>query len=81
MKDHTPEHKTKDMWRFILLRGVIGWGISTAVLFQLIMSWISDVDFFEGIQRSMIIFPLGGILFGYLMWAASQNASRSRDDE
>ena len=54
--------------RFILLRGPLGWGIPTAILFQLIMHLTGEQDFFDGIISSLIIFPLVGILFGYLMW-------------
>lgn len=54
--------------RFILLRGPLGWGIPTAILFQLIMHLTDEQDFFDGIISSLIIFPLVGILFGYFMW-------------
>ena len=55
-------------FRFILLRGPLGWGISTVILFQLIMHLTGEQDFFDGIISSLIIFPLVGILFGYFMW-------------
>ena len=55
-------------FRFILLRGPLGWGIPTAILFQLIMHLTGEQDFFDGIISSLIIFPLVGILFGYFMW-------------
>ncbi|WP_409425713.1 MULTISPECIES: hypothetical protein [unclassified Pseudoalteromonas] len=55
-------------FRFILLKGVLGWGVPTAILFQLIMHLTGEQDFFNGIISSLIIFPLVGILFGYLMW-------------
>ena len=54
--------------RFILLRGPLGWGIPTAILFQLIMHLTGEQDFFDGIISSLIIFHLVGILFGYFMW-------------
>ena len=54
--------------RFILLRGPLGWGIPTAILFQLIMNLTGEQDFFDGIISSLIIFPLVGILFGYFLW-------------
>jgi len=54
--------------RFILLRGPLGWGIPTAILFQLIMHLTGEQGFFDGIISSLIIFPLVGILFGYFMW-------------
>ena len=33
-------------FRFILLKGVLGWGIPTAILFQLIMYFTGEQDFF-----------------------------------
>jgi hypothetical protein len=54
--------------RFILLVGVFGWGITTAILFQLIKHFTGGGNFFDGITLSLIIFPITGILFGYTMW-------------
>jgi hypothetical protein len=34
-------------FRFILLRGPLGWGIPTAILFQLIMHLTGEQDFFD----------------------------------
>jgi|TARA_B110000211_G_C13811680_1_gene435191 hypothetical protein len=57
-------------FRFILLRGVLGWGIPTAIIFQLIMHLTGDRNFFDGLISSLIIFPISGIFFGYFLWKA-----------
>ncbi|MEP0355868.1 hypothetical protein [Paraglaciecola sp.] len=54
--------------RFILIHGVIGWGISTAILFKFIMQFKDDKPFFDGIIEALIMFPIGGIFFGAIMW-------------
>ncbi len=59
-----------DMLRFVLLVGVLGWGVSTAVIVQLIQAVMGDKSFFDGLMLSLIIFPIAGILFGYSMWRA-----------
>ena len=58
----------QNKFRFILLNGVLGWGIPTAIFFQLIMHFTDERDFFDGIISSLIIFPITGILFGYFLW-------------
>ena len=49
----------KGMLRFIVLRGVLGWGVTTAFIVQIIMSLTSDKGFFDGFITSLIAFPLG----------------------
>jgi phosphate/sulfate permease len=58
----------QNKFRFILLRGVLGWGIPTAILSQLIKHFTGGEDFFDGIVLSLIIFPITGIFFGYYLW-------------
>jgi len=56
------------IFRFILLRGVIGWGIPTAIIFQFIMFAMEDKPLLEGLVSSLIIFPVVGIFFGLFQW-------------
>lgn len=63
----------RGMVRFIVLRGVLGWGITTALIVQMIMSFSSDKSFFDGLTTSLITFPLGGILYGYVTWLMMLN--------
>ncbi len=64
-----------DMLRFVLLVGVLGWGVSTAVIVQLIQAVMGDKSFFDGLMLSLIIFPIAGILFGYSMWRVKLSQS------
>ncbi len=59
------------MLRFVVLVGVLGWGVSTAIIVQLIQVIMGDKSFFDGFVSSLIIFPIVGILFGYGMWRAN----------
>jgi phosphate/sulfate permease len=58
----------QNKFRFILLRGVLGWGVPTAILSQLIKLFTGEESFFDGILLSLIIFPIVGVFFGYYMW-------------
>ena len=59
---------TKGKWHFVLWRGVVGWGIPTAILFKLIMLFLEGRPFTDGLVTALIMFPIGGILFGLSMW-------------
>jgi hypothetical protein len=58
----------QNKFRFILLKGFLGWGIPTAIIFQLIMHFTGERNFFDGLILSLIIFPITGIIFGYFLW-------------
>jgi hypothetical protein len=59
---------TKGKWHFVLWRGVVGWGITTAILFKLIMFFLEGRPFTDALLTAFIMFPTGGILFGLTMW-------------
>ena len=63
---------SKGKWHYILFHGAIGWGVTTAVLFSLLQSFISEVEFTDNIWLALIIFPLGGIGWGAFMWSYYQ---------
>jgi hypothetical protein len=55
--------------QYVLRYGVLGWGIPTAIVFSLIQGYRSGWDgFLVQLILALIIFPLGGILFGRIMW-------------
>lgn len=54
---------------FVLVHGVIGWGVVTAVLWSLIMQVVFPVNtFLVRTLIALILFPLGGLGFGLFMW-------------
>ncbi len=54
--------------RFILARGVLAWGLTTAVLYTLLMTLFDDAAPLPTLLLSLVLFPLGGIGWGALMW-------------
>jgi hypothetical protein len=60
--------------RYILLSGILGWGIPTAILFSLILCRFKPgIDqFILRLVISLVIFPIGGYFFGSAMWRLSE---------
>ncbi|MGH6814307.1 MAG: hypothetical protein ACREC6_01235 [Hyphomicrobiaceae bacterium] len=61
--------------RFILVYGVLGWGVPTGILFSL-ASWFFDpnLNVMVAAPLAMIVFPIGGILWGRWMWHVGERA-------
>lgn len=68
--------REKGKWNYILKFGVIGWGITSAVVFALVFSLLTHVSFWTVLPISLVLFPLGGIGWGYYMWSLSEKAYR-----
>lgn len=67
--------RAKGKWNYILLDGVLGWGVSTAVLFSVIFPLIDGKQsFLHVFALSIFLFPLGGIAWGYFMWMFIEKA-------
>jgi phosphate/sulfate permease len=58
----------KGKWHYIIVNGVLGWGVSTAVLFSLFQSFTSEQFFTDVIGLSIILFPLAGVGWGLFIW-------------
>ena len=58
-------------WKYILLYGVIGWGIAAAILVSLITMVLDRHSIQHILQKeiwfNLIFFPIGGIVFGLYM--------------
>ena len=63
----------KGKWHFIFVHGVIGWGLLTAILFSVVNYLTTDTQFLQGMGTYFIIFPIGGIAWGYVMWLRFYN--------
>lgn len=56
------------MWRYVILAGVVGWGVTVAILFSLFVGgWTWD-GFLSELKTAIVIFPIAGVLFGFFMW-------------
>lgn len=58
----------KGKWHYIFFHGVLGWGVTTAVLFSLAQYYFNEVSFVDSLKLSMVIFPIGGVFWGAFMW-------------
>lgn len=62
--------------RFILLFGVLGWGVPSAILFSMLLGlrkgfppgWYLTSGFLRGLALGLILFGIGGVFFGATMW-------------
>ena len=65
-------------WRFILLRGVLLWGLGCGLLFGLLSA--SAFPQAPAAQRwalSLSLFPLGGLVLGALLWRTHERTYRA----
>lgn len=57
------------MWRFIVLYGVLGWGLSTAVLFLLANRFVfGETVTWSSVPGACATFMLAGIAWGWWVW-------------
>ena len=58
-------------WKFILIYGVLAWGIVTALMYTALMRMIEKTPIDEIMRKqiwlNLLFFGLGGILYGWLM--------------
>lgn len=53
------------VWRY----GVLGWGLSTAILFAAWTGYQQGwTSFLIQLPLALVLFPLGGVLWGHCMW-------------
>ena len=63
--------KERGIWRFIVARGVLGWGLPFGVGFCLIRRWQSESPpllWYWDLALSCGLGMFGGVLFGASMW-------------
>lgn len=55
---------------FVVKKGVIQWGVLTALLFSVLMQFVQPREpIWFRLLLSLIIFPFGGIFYGLWVWA------------
>lgn len=67
------KRRAKGKWNFILIHGVLAWGVSTGILWSLVFHLVINAMFFKVpflpvFALSIVVFPLGGVAWGYWMW-------------
>ncbi len=67
------ETRKKGRRRFILVNGVLGWGVMTGVLWSLFMAMTQGWEKLPAyLAFGLIGFPLGGLAFGAIVWSMSE---------
>lgn len=66
--------REKGKWNYIIIYGVLLWGISTAILFSIIFPLIKGETSWLIFPLSLVIFPIGGMGWGCSMWLYMENA-------
>ncbi|MEM7784733.1 MAG: hypothetical protein AAF623_15390 [Planctomycetota bacterium] len=73
------ETRKRGMIYFVVVYGVLAWGLGTGILWSLLTSMMSG---WEGTSLrftlGLIFFPIGGILFGVLMWFILEKQYKKR---
>ena len=69
--------RAKGAVRFVVLYGVVGWGVLTAILFSAVM-----VFFYSApatiVPITFLLFPVGGVAWGAFMWWLNERAYAKR---
>lgn len=63
--------RAKGPIHFVIVYGVLAWGIGTALLFSLFMSLIAGWDLTR-LLLALLLFPLGGFIWGGVTWVVSE---------
>jgi hypothetical protein len=58
--------------RFIMVYGVLSWGLLTAIAWSLVTSKLNMAEFLGVLPIALVVFPIGGYFFGAFMWAFTQ---------
>jgi len=65
--------RSKGKKRFIWVNGGLGWGVSTAVIWSIIMElYQPSTEIWIRPLIALMIFPIGGVAFGHLTWNYSE---------
>ncbi len=60
---------SKGKFHFVLLWGVIGWGIPVALVMKLIQYFFGNRSFFDGLISWLVVFSIAGIFYGIWLWS------------
>lgn len=64
---------TKGKWHFVIIYGVLGWGVSTALLVTMLQSYITSTPFVDKVTTALVFYPASGLGFGLVLWMILNN--------
>jgi len=70
---HWGETRQKGKRRFILVNGALAWGVSTALVWTMVM-WLIAPEFepLPNLLLALVMFPMGGMVWGWIVWASTE---------
>jgi len=74
-------------WKFVFIRGVLGWGIFTALLYTVAFTLLfRQVSFSEILKKdiwiNLITFMIAGVFFGLMLrWLMKKQIDRLKEKE
>ena len=57
----------KRFWLTVMVGGSV-WGVLTALLVHTILHVSGKSGFYEGLATSLVLFPLIGVAYGFIIW-------------
>lgn len=63
-------------WAFIMIYGVLCWGVFSGVLMAIFMSFSPDRTFLGALKTYLPFFMVGGVFWGFLMWVFAESRYR-----
>jgi len=72
--------REKGLARFLVLHGVLGWGLPMFIIMTFAIYRISLEDLSQ-IIRSIIIWAIGGLVFGLWMWKLGERRYRKATNQ
>jgi hypothetical protein len=72
--------RQKGKARYILVYGVFGWGIATAILVSIINWALNAGDSLRFAPLDFVVFPVAGVFFGWVMWVLSEKRFKSKSE-
>ncbi|MFQ5698314.1 MAG: hypothetical protein ACE5IL_08525 [Myxococcota bacterium] len=76
-----PDQERRERRRWILTRGVAGWGLPTGILWGLFMSAHHPDFLWLSLAIGVLLFPIGGWLWGSVMWRVLRLGTHARGRE
>lgn len=74
--------RAKGRMRFILLHGVLGWGLPMFILMAVVPRWLGlPFNWEKYLLVGIILFPAGGAGFGGALWNACENQFRKHESK